>query len=1553
MLREIIQYMLRYVLRIFCLLLLCGVNVSAQSFIELISPNGGEQLITGSIHNITWDAQGTSSFNIYASYNQGQNWVNIAQGIQGLQFPFIVPSNINSQSLIKVESAVNPSLADTSVSTFSIINSQPSIEVISPTAFSAVFAGFSYPITWNSANVSFVNILLSTNNGSSYLPVAQNIPAQSGQYNWMVLSSNSTTCRIKVEDASNPGIFGLSNQTFIINGNSPITLSYPVGGEIFLQGQSLTINWAAAGMTAVNIELSVNNGNSYSTIASNVPAALQNVTLNAPQQFSISCRIRISDASNPNVNAVSPASFSIVPPNINLFSPSPGIQLIPFTFTNIQWFSPFGNQPLKIDLSTDNGLSWTIIEENVPNTGIYNWFVPAVNSMQCILRISLQNNPLVQGFSVNTFMILSTNPLLHVDSPTGNTALSSGTQTLIQWQSYQVNNVRIEYSTDNGNTFQLIAPVVPALSGNYLWNVPDGISSGQCKIKISNAGNPTQFATNAGVFSIIQPSMQIIQPNNGSVFSENDNLTINWTVINGNLSSYINLWFSADSGITWQAINSMPIANSGSFNWVIPAQFTSQGKIKITDAFNPNLAFESSGVFSIQPGSPSLGISIPSTGTELLAQSTVIINWQSSGISDATLDYSVDGGNNWILISNNPNFQTKQTPWNIPNLNNQSCILRIRESNNPQLFAIVNGLMIKKRYLQFGTINLGQPVGANVPVPVEIQKIGVDFIDIYYSANNGQTWAMHDSALFVQTGFQVMFPSTGTYLLRIQATGMGQLADTTSINVIQNPEALNLYTLNQPILLVQGAQQLIAWTSSGIINEIDIEFSSDGGNSFVPIINAYPASFGQYMWTVPANSTSNGLIRISKTASPQIQSVSSIFSIQDNNPQINLVWPNGGESLEVNDFVIVEWSKQNIDKVDIFLSVDNGIYFTQIANDVEVNQILWQVPGLVSANCQIRIQSAANASLQSLNTVPFSINAPTASGQTIFPILNTNLSSCHGNTVVIPYYAFGSFGTQSSLSVQISQQSSFSQPINIGNTNSIDSIGSISCIIPSGLADGEYFIRLVGSHPALQSAASFFKLTIESIHSDFTAENTVAYIPGGKVKFIPNNLALTNTHLWNFSPVIPSSNLVSPEISFPSPGIYSVSLTITDIVSSCSSTTFKESYIHSSDWFPNRLIHQDNSAPDINALEHISESVAFAAASNGKCYLTSDSGKTWRMSETGLNHPLFTAARLTQSWFLGGTDGTLLRSINQGQSWQPINIQSGDNVYCIHFKGNNGLLGGSSGLLRRYNGNTWIAQNSGTNKSIRDFYMSDNYRLLIGDNGTIRRQTAVVWDSIISPISVNWHKVFFADELNGYAAGEHGSIIKTSDGGLNWQLLCTGLIHHLRDISVYGDTVMACGDNGLILLSTDNGNSFRKLNAGSDKDLNALTFRPGFSTYGYLAGESLSFRKFGTPPFVPLPQDSVPEPEGIQETSKNWDIRLYPNPTTDRLNIEFIGWENLDDIQIEIYEISGRLEKRINVPGHSHSGFYSLDVSNLPSGNYLLQVKNNYLFYSTGFVKTN
>jgi len=88
-------------------------------------------------------------------------------------------------------------------------------------------------------------------------------------------------------------------------------------------------------------------------------------------------------------------------------------------------------------------------------------------------------------------------------SPNGGESFEPDQQTEITWASNLVDNVTIEFTSDNGGSWSEIVNTLPS-NGSYLWTVPN-ISSNECLVRVSDIES-NAFDQSDNVFTIVDPT---------------------------------------------------------------------------------------------------------------------------------------------------------------------------------------------------------------------------------------------------------------------------------------------------------------------------------------------------------------------------------------------------------------------------------------------------------------------------------------------------------------------------------------------------------------------------------------------------------------------------------------------------------------------------------------------------------------------------------------------------------------------------------------------------------------------------------------------------------------------------------------------------------------------------------------------------------------------------------------------------------------------------------------------------------------------------------------
>ncbi|MCP4710526.1 MAG: hypothetical protein GY869_18030 [Planctomycetes bacterium] len=265
----------------------------------------------------------------------------------------------------------------------------------------------------------------------------------------------------------------------------------------------------------------------------------------------------------------------------------------PFTIT---WYAANTREDVQIEYSTNGGDTWTEIVSSTENDGDYDWTIQGEPSEICLVRISETDGQPVD-VSDRVFSIVQPSPgTLTVTAPNGGENLETGTQFDITWTCSGLNNVIIEYSTNNGVTWGYIDKV-PADNGIYTWTIP-GPPSENCLVRVSGAdSDENPWDVSDRVFTIFDPSqvsIEVLTPNGGESLGVGEEYNITWasTGINDILIEY-----SIDNGEQWITIDTVS-AQGGRYTWTVPNTPSDSCLIRISDP-SENPSDVSDAVFSI------------------------------------------------------------------------------------------------------------------------------------------------------------------------------------------------------------------------------------------------------------------------------------------------------------------------------------------------------------------------------------------------------------------------------------------------------------------------------------------------------------------------------------------------------------------------------------------------------------------------------------------------------------------------------------------------------------------------------------------------------------------------------------------------------------------------------------------------------------------------------------------------------------------------------------------------------------------------------------------
>nr|HPH92717.1 hypothetical protein [Ferruginibacter sp.] len=140
--------------------------------------------------------------------------------------------------------------------------------------------------------------------------------------------------------------------------------------------------------------------------------------------------------------------------------------------------------------------------------------------------------------------------------------------------------------------------------------------------------------------------------------------------------------------------------------------------------------------------SQNITVTAPNGGEVLYACQTYTITWNATGTSNFyDIDYSLNNGAIWASVATNINVTNGQYVWTVPNVESNTCLIRVRDKNNTSIEDVSNAVFSIRIPVVVTAPNGGESwlSGSQHAITWNIQGTSLTF-NIDYSVNGGSTW---------------------------------------------------------------------------------------------------------------------------------------------------------------------------------------------------------------------------------------------------------------------------------------------------------------------------------------------------------------------------------------------------------------------------------------------------------------------------------------------------------------------------------------------------------------------------------------------------------------------------------------------------------------------------------------------------------------------------------------------------------------------------------------------------------------------------------------------
>jgi photosystem II stability/assembly factor-like uncharacterized protein len=1212
-----------------------------------------------------------------------------------------------------------------------ILRTTSFLQVTSPNGGEVWRAGAAKTLKWLSGEIANVALDFTSDNGTSWHSIVASTPAAAGSYPWTVPSIASTSCRVRVSDASAPSFLDMSDSSFAIVLTAPTTetepnntasqanyMEYgdslaasidPVGDVDYYRftasaGDTVDISGGALSGSGLEgrIQLYSSSGNFFGSNYFYGNQVAQPMISIIPSAGTYYIRLSVTDNNGGFPNSRSQAIKNLLGGQGNpaerliaRFGGQSGVSGQNTASYSLSAKSPSawndGAYYIKLGRFTASSpvIDWGGLQLNRWNSVVLSANVnpmglPTTVSFQYGLTSSYGATAPATGGPVNGLYWQSAN----TDVIAGLTA-----NTVYHFRVVATNSLGTGYSSDftfttpgqpQGWTF-VNSPANAALMGVHFASTGVGAIVGE---------NGTILrTTDAGISWNTQSS-----GTNGSLFGVH--------LINARIGiavgDYGAVRRTTDAGSTWGSVNTGSTA-------------TLYG-IDFADTVNGTIVGSGGYIFRTTDGGSSWVQQSSGTSSQLRS-----VSFGNSNIGVIVGDRglilrSTNGGSTW-------SSQTVDTTvyLNSVHMVNGSLGMAVgsrsyRTSDGGQSWTIVTSLNDNFSAIRFAS---------------SLEGYAANYNNLMKTTDGGLTWNQINSGT-LNSLYAIGFADQTHGII---VGDYGTILRTTSFLEVTSPNGGEVWRA--------GAGKTITWMSGAVANSA-LDYTSDNGSSWHSIVASTPAAAGSYPWTVPAIASTSCRVRVSDASAPSFFDTSdSLFTIVLTAPTTETE-PNN-TAAQAN---YMEYGDSLAASIDPVGDVDYYRFTASAGDTVEISggalsgsglngqiQLYRNDGGYVSTFNVSNGQTSQHLVANIQSTGMYYIRYSATDNNGIFPNSRSqvikNLLGGQGNAAE---RMLARFGGQNAMSGQ--------------NT----ATNTVSAKSPSAWNNGAYYVKLgkfKGSPPVADWAGTqMLRWNSATLSGDFNpmgAPTTVSFQYGLTTSYGSTVSATggpVNSLYWQSANTDAVTGLSANTI-------YHLRVVATNSLG----TGYSNDYTFTTPGQPQGWTFVNNtSRVNLLSVSFAGPNIGAIVGQNGTILRTTDAGSTWNTQSSGTNGSLFGVHLINaRIGIVVGDNGAVLRTTDAGSTWASVNIGSTASLYGIDFADTvNGTIVGSAGYIFRTTdgGSSWVQQSSDTTSYLTSVsFGNSNIGVIVGDRGLILRSTngGSTWSSQKVDTTVYFNSVHMAN----------------------------------------------------------------------------------------------------------------------------------------------------------------------------------------------------------------
>jgi hypothetical protein len=210
-------------------------------------------------------------------------------------------------------------------------------------------------------------------------------------------------------------------------------------------------------------------------------------------------------------------------------------------------------------------------------------------------------------------------------------------------------------------------------------------------------------------------------------------------------------------------------------------------------------------------GNKILEIDAPEDHANILKGSDYEIKWTSEDLNNVMLEYSADGGENWLSISESEDASAGSHIWSVPSTIADDYKIRISDIENLNVYSHTGTFSVyDQKQLGFEYPALGTKLQGGSSQPVYWQSSGINGFKLEYSLGQDQWEVLCDSLVAKNGSIECDFPAIGASNVILKATDLEDELisfQSEAFSLVSGPQWGGPYTTDDQTLLLMHFEE--------------------------------------------------------------------------------------------------------------------------------------------------------------------------------------------------------------------------------------------------------------------------------------------------------------------------------------------------------------------------------------------------------------------------------------------------------------------------------------------------------------------------------------------------------------------------------------------------------------------------------------------------------------------------------------------------------------------------------------------------------------------------